>query len=95
MYEDWYPVPGGSTETTRALCLLRMLGFHKIHSYGFDSCLLPDREHHAYDQKENDKDLQKTIEIKVGGGTKYEKTFLCAPWHAYQAKDFQQMVPRV
>lgn len=94
MYDEWYPAPGGSSVTTRAICLLRMLGFHKIHVYGFDSCLMEDK-HHAYDQPANDKDLDRTMEIKVGGGTKYEKTFTCAPWHAYQAKDFLQMVPRV
>ena len=95
IYEDWYPAPGGSTVTTRALCLLRMLGFHKIHIYGFDSCLMDDRGHHAYDQKENDRDLDRTVEIKVGAGTEYEKVFRCAPWHVYQAKDFIEMVPRV
>lgn len=94
IYEDWFPAPGGSTVTTRALCLLRMLGFNKIHIYGFDSCLFEDR-HHAYEQKENDKDLERTVDITVGGGTKYAKTFTCAPWHAFQAKDFQEMVPRV
>lgn len=93
MYEDWYPCPGGSTATLRALCLLRMLGFHKIIVYGLDSCYLDDKPHHAYPQTENDED--KTIDITIGGGTSKEKTFRMAPWMAYQLKDFEQMCPRV
>ena len=60
-----------------------------------DSCLFPERDHHAYEQKENDKDVPKALDITVGGGTKFAKTFACAPWHVYQAKDFLEMVPRV
>lgn len=93
MYEDWYPCPGGSTATLRALCLLRMLGFHKITVYGLDSCYLEGKGHHAYSQPENDKD--KSIDITIGGGTPKEKTFKMAPWHAYQLKDFEQMAGRV
>jgi hypothetical protein len=94
MYEDWAPCPGGSTVVLRALCALQMLGYRKINMYGFDSCLMDD-EHHAYEQKQNEKDLETVMEIIVGGGTKFAKTFKCTPWHAYQAKDFEQMVPRV
>jgi len=93
MYEDWYPCPGGSTATLRALCLLRMLGYHNIIVYGLDSCYMDDRGHHAYSQPEND--LDKTFEVTVGGGTKYEKVFKCAPWHVFQLKDFEEMVKRV
>jgi hypothetical protein len=85
-YEIWFPVPGGSTVTLRGLCLLRMLGFHKIHMYGFDSCYR-DGEHHAYEQAENN---YKNYKIPVGcGGT---KTFLCDGWMYSQAKEFIQMV---
>jgi len=93
MYQDWYPCPGGSTVTTRALCLLMMLGYYKFHIYGFDSCLMEGKNHHAYDQPENDG--QGVMEITVSEGTPYEKKFKCAPWHVFQAKDFQDMVPRV
>lgn len=93
MYEDWYPCPGGSTATLRALCLLRMLGFHRIIVYGLDSCYLEDKNHHAYDQPENDND--KVMDITIGGGTKHEKVFRCAPWMAYQLKDFEGMSKRV
>jgi hypothetical protein len=42
-YEDWYPAPGGSTVMLRAFPLLRMLGYHKLHVYGFDSCVFPEK----------------------------------------------------
>jgi SAM-dependent methyltransferase len=93
MYKDWFPCPGGSTVTTRALCLLMMLGYYKFHIYGFDSCLFEGLGHHAYDQPENDH--HKPMEIIVGKGMPYERKFLCHPWHVFQAKDFEQMVPRV
>jgi SAM-dependent methyltransferase len=92
MYEDWWPCPGGSTVALRGLCLLRMLGFNRIHVYGLDSCYR-EAQHHAYDQPENDKHV--TMEITVGEGTKYAKTFHCAKWQVYQAREFQLMVPRV
>jgi SAM-dependent methyltransferase len=38
-YEKVFPIPGGSTVTLRALAALRMLGFYKLHVYGFDSCI--------------------------------------------------------
>ena len=95
MYKDWFPCPGGSTVSLRALCALRMLGFHKVHVFGLDGCLFPDRPHHAYDQPENDKDLRRAVDITVAGGTKYEKTFKLAPWMISQAQDFMAMTPRV
>jgi len=86
LYELWFSVPGGSTVTLRGLCLLRMLGFHKIHMYGFDSCYR-DSAHHAYDQPEND---YKSVRVSVGcGGT---RTFLCDAWMYTQAKEFLDMV---
>ena len=92
--KDWFACPGGCTVTLRALCALRMLGFNKIHVYGLDGCLFPDRPHHAYSQEENDKDVRRAIPITVAAGTKYEKTFLLAPWMISQAQDFRAMVPR-
>ncbi len=86
LYELWFPCPGGSTVTLRGLCLLRMLGFHKIHMYGFDSCYRED-EHHAYAQPENDYEETRTIPVAVGG-----RVFWCDPWMYCQAKEWMQMV---
>ncbi|RLC59597.1 MAG: hypothetical protein DRI30_00210 [Chloroflexi bacterium] len=86
LYEIWFPCPGGSTVTLRGLCLLRMLGFHKIHMYGFDSCYRGD-EHHAYAQLENDYEMARVVPVSVGG-----KVFWCDPWMYCQAKEWMNMV---
>jgi len=87
LYPVWFPCPGGSTVTLRGLCLLRMLGFHKIHVYGFDSCYRAD-EHHAYEQPENDY-KSKTFPVSVGG-----TIFWCDGWMYSQAKEFMLMVSK-
>jgi hypothetical protein len=91
-YEDVFPVPGGSTVTLRALAALRMIGFYKIHVYGFDSCY-PDTidKHHAYEQPENDHDSERATPITIASGSDFERTFLMAPWHAYQILDFMRV----
>lgn len=82
----WCPVPGGSTVTLRALCLLRMLGWWRFHVYGFDSCLRDDA-HHAYQQDENG--AEDIIDVTVG-----DRVFQCHPWMAGQAQEFQDIVKR-
>jgi SAM-dependent methyltransferase len=85
-YGDFFPVPGGSTVTLRGLCLLRMLGFHKIHMYGFDSCVRDDA-HHAYSQPENDYVHSGGMPVSVGG-----RGFRCDAWMFSQAVEFMRMV---
>ena len=81
---EWWPVYGGSTVVLRGIVLLRMLGFKKLHIYGFDSCLIKN-EHHAYAQPEND--LTYSSEITVGG-----RSFLCHLWMWSQAHEFMDMM---
>ncbi len=81
---EWYPVPGGTTVTLRALPLLAMLGFRRIHVYGFDSCIRGDT-HHAYSQPENDG--VDAIEVVVGG-----RTFRAHGWMLKQAEEFQMVM---
>ena len=92
-YKDWYPMPGGSTVMLRAFPLLRSLGYHKIHVYGFDSCVFRDKHHHAYPQKENDGGGP--LEMTVAGETRLAKEFLCNPWMVYQATEFKLMATRL
>jgi hypothetical protein len=84
MYEDWNPIPGGSTVMLRVLPALQSMGFRKINIFGFDSCLMDD-VHHAYEQKEND----------INGGTMEidieERQFHVHPWMLAQAKEFMDM----
>lgn len=84
---EWFPIPGGSTVTLRALPLLVMLGFRKIEIFGWDSCLMGDA-HHAYSQPENDS--QTIVNIFVE-----DKQFKCHPWMALQAYEFQKLVKNV
>jgi len=80
----FFPIPGGSTVVLRAIPLLRLLGFAKLHLFGFDSCVRADA-HHAYAQPENDKDVTTTIDC---GG----KLFTCTAWQAVQASEFRDIV---
>lgn len=84
-YGSFFPTPGGSTVVLRAIPLLRMLGFYRIHVFGFDSCVMQDGTHHAYVQKENDG--APTVPVTCGG-----RTFECAPWMLSQAAEFQDVV---
>ena len=83
-YKVWYPIPGGSTVLLRAIPLLRMLGFHKFHIYGCDSCLIED-SHHAFSQPENDGGM--VIPTEVGG-----RIFRCYPWMIAQGQEFLTLV---
>lgn len=83
-----WPTPGGSTVMLRSIMLLQTIGWFKIHVYGMDSCL--DDRHHAYDQKENDKDVETAYVVRT-----QTKEFRCAPWMVLQAKEFRQMAELV
>lgn len=80
----WWPIPGGSTVMLRAIPLLRMLGFHRFHLFGFDSCL-DGESHHAYEQPENDNKL--IVQTTCG-----DRTFQCHAWMVNQAREFQDLV---
>lgn len=79
-YEVWHPIPGGSTSVLRSIILLRILGYHNFHIYGFDSCYVDDK-HHAYDQPENNDDGILNVSMN-------DKVFRCAPWMVCQAQEF-------
>lgn len=74
-------VPGGCTVGLRAMYLIYMSGFRKLHVYGMDSSYAEGR-HHAYDQALNDADA--TLEVVMGGNH-----YLCARWMARQAEEFR------
>lgn len=81
----WFPIPGGSTVTLRAIPMLRMLGYKRFHMFGFDSCLGPDDAHHSYPQPENDSPV--VVNTTVGG-----RVFKCHPWMIAQAQEFMGLV---
>lgn len=85
--KHFFPIPGGSTVILRAIPLLRMLGFWRLHLFGFDSCVRKDesKAHHAYAQAENDG--EPLIPLGVGG-----RQFWCTPWHISQAHEFRGLI---
>lgn len=80
----FYPIPGGSTVVLRAIPLLMMLGFRRMHLFGFDSCV-SEGGHHAYAQAENDNEF--VMPVTCGG-----RTFTCTPWMLSQATEFMDLV---
>ena len=87
-YPEYIIAGGGSTVTLRAIALMRLLGFKKMHIYGMDSCCV-DGAHHAYSQPENDYKVRH-IPVTVGG-----RTFDCQPWMAYQAYELVDMIKTI
>ena len=83
-----FHIPGGSTVLLRAIPLLRMLGYHRFHLFGCDSCL-EDGVHHAFSQPENDD--RAIVPLMVTGG----RTFYCHPWMASQAREFVTMIQKL
>lgn len=86
-----YPVTLGTTVGIRAISLLRMLGFPRFEIFGLDSCWL-NGEHHAFAQKENEKDKRFRVWLRPEGRDDKALSFECAPWHMKQAEDFQTLI---
>lgn len=82
--KEYYEIPGGQTVLLRAISLLRVLGFARMHIFGADSCIM-DGAHHAYKQPENDSD---NIVAVVCGG----RVFHCNPWMIAQAQGFVETI---
>ena len=76
-------IVGGSTVGLRAIHLMRVLGFQRMHIFGMDSCRMGGR-HHCYEQKEND--FEQVQEFTIG-----ERTFVCDFWHLSQMDGFVRL----
>ena len=97
-YPAWFSVPGGTTVLTRAIPLLRMLGFKQFHLYGCDSCLTDDA-HHAYAQPENDGAPVIPVVVNAAGkmsrladGMESGRMFYCNPWMITQAQELMNLI---
>jgi len=75
-------VGGGATVGLKTMNLAYLWGFRKIRLYGMDSSY-SGAENHAYRQELNDKESR--MDIHAAG-----KDFICAPWMAKQAQEFQR-----
>lgn len=82
----WEPVGGGTTVITRALFVLRMLGYVRFDLFGVDSCWL-NGQHHAYGQAENDGDHRYRVTVNPSGHPEMAREFQCAGWHLKQIED--------
>lgn len=82
--EKWCPVQGGNTIGLRALRLFQILGYHRFHLFGYDSCYLEGR-HHAYKQPAADDMKTTTIEAN-------KRKFTVTAHHIVQAMEFMKMV---
>ena len=78
--EPWVPVQAGSTITLRALRLFQILGYHRFHLFGFDSCMM-DGKHHAYPQPSADN--LRLAEVGCNG-----RRFTVSGWQINQAMEF-------
>lgn len=83
----WVGIPGGTTVGTRAIALLRTLGFLRFDCFGLDSCWLGDA-HHAYPQAQNDRDGHYRLTVQATHGQVPPRDFWVAPWHVKQLEDF-------
>lgn len=88
---QWFGVGGGTTVVTRALMLLRTLGYLRFDLFGVDSCFMHG-EHHAYAQAENAADRPLKFTVAPSGAPEMGRVFECAPWHVKQFEDFLQLV---
>lgn len=87
----WHGVMGGTTVITRALGVLRLLGYLRFDLFGVDSCWMGD-QHHAFDQPENATDKRLRFTVHPTDHPEQARTFHCAPWMAKQAEDLLYMI---
>lgn len=84
--EHWQGVAGGTTVGSRAIGLLRMLGYLRFDLFGIDCCWL-EGEHHALPQPENEGDTRLRFRIHPGRRPDLAREFDCSVWHAKQFED--------
>lgn len=87
----WIGVAGGTTVASRAIGLLRMIGYLRFDLFGVDSCWL-DGEHHAFDQAENQHEKHAIVRVEPTGYPDQAREFTCAPWHVQQLTDLLQLI---
>lgn len=88
---QWHALGGGTTVGTRAIFVLRTLGYYRMEVFGMDSCWMGS-EHHAYAQPENSTDKNYAVTMSPKDHPDMARVFNCAPWHIQQLEDFLQMV---
>lgn len=82
---NWLGVGGGTTVATRAIHLLRMVGYVQYDLFGIDCCWRG-AQHHAVEQPENEHDNRFAMDLTVPGHESMR--FWLSPWHLKQFEDF-------
>jgi hypothetical protein len=90
-HRQWLGVGGGVTVATRAIALLREVGYLRFDLFGIDSCWL-EGAHHAFAQPENETDRHITVTVSTPERPDLATRFRCSPWMVKQAEDFLQMI---
>jgi hypothetical protein len=84
---QWIGVGGGTTVATRAINLLRTVGYLNFDLFGIDCCWMDD-QHHALPQPENNGDARTKRTIRVGvKGSGHARDFSASAWHVKQMDD--------
>lgn len=84
---QWVGIGGGTTVASRAISLLRTVGYLRFDLFGIDCCWMDD-QHHAIPQPENDSDIRTRRSVKVGFKHSPEtRTFEASSWHVKQCED--------
>jgi len=85
-------VTGGCTVGTRGIGIAMVLGFKKMHLFGFDSCLTNTYKHHAYEFDDPDVEtLGEIREVRIGHPEK-GKLFRVSGYMLAQIFDFQYIL---
>jgi len=84
---NWYGIGGGVTVATRAIYLLRVMGYLRFDLFGIDCCWM-DGAHHAYAQPENEHDRRGIMTIESTDGCAPARDFQISGWHLKQFEDF-------
>jgi hypothetical protein len=84
---QWVGIGGGTTVASRAIYLLRTVGYLRFDLFGIDCCWMDDK-HHAIPQPENDSDIKTRRSVQVGFKHSGEtRTFQASSWHVKQCED--------
>jgi hypothetical protein len=88
---NWHLIAGGITVGTRAISVLRTLGYLRFDIFGMDSCVIGD-QHHGYTQPENDGDRVYGLKVSPIDRPDLVHRFRVTGWHVQQADDMLQFI---
>jgi len=88
---QWFGVGGGTTVISRAISLLRMVGYLRFDLFGVDSCWMQG-QHHAFDQPENAGEKHYQVTVAPTGSPELARAFRASGWHIKQAEDMIQVL---